>query len=352
MKLFIQYINYTTMRALILFTSLNLFLFSFPIRAQYVTKYPEIPRIDVHTHVYNNYPAISAYLTLREKMLSERKIDLAMWICLGGEEAIDTISEVSKDRIMTCISDYSPQKGLTHAAADIDGYLKKGYVGYKIWHGPYYRKLKEGENGIKYIDDPAHESVFYAMEKAGMIGASIHIADPNGPFKDRGKWCADPVEFWREIIGLERVFKRHTDLVVVVAHCSWLICQDAQLDFLRYMFSSYSNFYVDLAATDQYYNLVDRDNLRDLFIEYSERILFGTDIGAYNISSITNNIKRYARSFQILETEDLVESGFFGSNSTTGLNLPKEVLENIYYKNALKIYPGLSERMRLLGYKN
>ena len=329
----------------------GLILFTFPAQSQYVTKYPEIPRIDVHTHVYNNYPAIGAYLSLRDQMLSDRKIDMAMWICLGGEAAIDSITEVSKGRIMTTISDYSPQRGLTHKAEDIAGYLKKGYVGYKIWQGPYYRKLKEGEKGIKYIDDPAHESVFAAMEKAGMVGASVHIADPNGPFGNRGKWCADPVEFWREIMGLERVLQRHPNLVIIAAHGSWLVCQDAQLDYLRYMLKTYPNFYVDLAATDQYYNLVSRENLRDLLIEFSDRILFGTDIGPYAVSAIPGNVTRYAHSFQILETEDVVEAGFFGSKPTTGLNLPKDVLEKIYYKNAMKLYPGLTERMRRLGYK-
>ncbi len=329
----------------------SLLLLSFTAQAQYITKYPEIPRIDVHTHVYNNYQAIGAYLSFRDQMLSERKIDMAMWINLGAEESIDTITRVSKNRIMTCISDYTPQRGLTHKAADIAGYLKKGYVGYKIWQGPYYRKLKEGENGIKYLDDPAHESVFAAMEKSGMIGASIHIADPNGPFGNRGKWCADPVEFWREIMGLERVLQRHPNLVIVAAHGSWLVCQDAQLDFLRYMLKTYPNFYVDLAATDQYYNLVNRENLRDLFIEYQDRILFGTDVGAYSMKEIPGYVTRYSNSFRILETEDIVDSGFFGSKPTKGLNLPREVLEKIYYKNAMKLYPGLSQRMHLLGYK-
>ena len=213
-------------------------------------------------------------------------------------------------------------------------------------------RLKEGESGIKYIDNPAHEAVFAAMEKTGMVGASVHIADPNGPFGNRGKWCADPVEFWREIIGLERVLQRHPDLVLIAAHGSWLVCQDAQIDFLRYMFKTYPNFYVDLAATDQYYPLVNRENLRDLLIEYSDRILFGTDVGGYKTSDIPGYVTRYSRSFQILETEDLVESGFFGSRPVAGLNLPKEVLEKIYYKNAMKLYPGLAERMKSLGYKN
>jgi hypothetical protein len=326
--------------------------------SQYVTKYPEIPRIDVHTHISNNYPGIVNCLAMRDSLIAINKIDVAMWINLCGESgegetAIDTITEVSKGRIMTCISDYTPQRGLTHKPEDIAGYLKKGYVGYKIWHGSYYRVLKEGEKGIKYIDDPAHEPVIAAMEKAGMVMASLHCSDPNGPFGNRGKWCKDPVEFWREIMGLERVLQRHPDLVVVAAHGTWLLCQqDAQIDFLRYLFKTYPNFYVDLAATDQYYPLVNQDNLRDLFIEYSDRILFGTDIGIIKNSEISGLAAGYARSFQILETNDLVKGGIWNENkaTVTGLNLPKEVLENIYYKNALKIYPGLAKRMINLGY--
>lgn len=328
-----------------------LMLLSLTTMAQYTTKYPEIPRIDVHTHVYNNYQAVNNYLSMRNLLISDNKIDLAMWINLGrdnkGETGIDTVNEVSKGRIMTSISDFYPHKGLTHNPKDLAKYLKKGYVGYKIWYGPYYRVLKKEENGNKYVDDPANEPMFDAMEKIGMVATSIHIADPNGPFGNRGKWCVDPVEFWRQIMGIERVLQRHPKLVVIAAHCSWLICQDAQIDFLRYMLKTYPNFYVDLAATEQYYYLVNRENLRDFMVEYSDRILFGTDMGAFGNSAITSSANRYARSFQILETDQVIE----GKNSIQGLNLPMDVLEKIYYKNALKLYPGLSDRMRSLGYK-
>ena len=36
---------------------------------------------------------------------------------------------------------------------------------------------------------------------------------------------------------------------------------------------------------------------------------------------------------QILETDQLVEGSFFGNEPIRGLNLPREVLEKIYYKN-------------------
>lgn len=312
--------------------------------SQFVTKYPDIPRIDVHTHIGNDFQSIDSYLKLRNKLISESGIDLAMMINLDDEEAIDSIFSASNGRIVTAINDFEPQKGLAHTPEDIGVSINNGYVGYKIWHGPAERKLKEGEDGIRYIDDLAHEPVFTAMAKAGLPGASIHIADPNGPFGNRGKWAADPVEYWRQIMGMERVLYRHPDLVVIAAHCSWLICQDAQIDYLRYMLSTYHNFYVDLAATFQYFYMVDHSNLRDFLIEYSDRILYGTDVSTISEEQMSNNIARFNRTFRILETDEMVEGGFFGMNPVKGLNLPKEVLEQIYYKNALKLYPGLSEK--------
>jgi predicted TIM-barrel fold metal-dependent hydrolase len=193
--------------------------------------------------------------------------------------------------------------------------------------------------------------MFAAMEEAGMPGASVHIADPNGPFWDRGKWAADPVEYWRQIMGLERVLQRHPDMVMVAAHGAWLVVQDAQIDFLRYLLSTYPNFYVDLAATFQYFHLVNHENLRDFIMEYSDRILYGTDIGRIkDESEIPEYVDRYSRTFRMLETDEMVEGGFFSMNPAKGLNLPKDVLEKIYYKNALGIYPGLKNKMNSLGY--
>ncbi|MBI5009324.1 MAG: amidohydrolase family protein [Bacteroidia bacterium] len=360
-------------KQLLIQLSLILF-FSTALNAQYITNYPHIPRIDVHAHPHSipdndgltksqsvnkpdmqssaNFEAIANYLRMSDTLKSRYKTDLAMWISLGGERSIDSVNLVSNSRIMTCISDYAPQRGLSYKPADIKKYHSMGFAGYKMWFAPYWRRLKPGEDGIKYFDDPANEPVLAAMEKAGMVGASIHIADPNGPFGNRGEWCADPIEFWRMQIGIERVLQRHQKLVIVAAHGCWLVCQDAQLDFLRYLFKTYPNFYVDLAATDQYYNLVNYDNLRNLFIEFSDRILFGTDIGKLNEKDISEIAERYSRSFMILESNEIVNGSYFGDEKIKGLGLPEEVLENIYYKNAIRIYPGLKERMNSLGYKS
>ena len=142
------------------------------------------------------------------------------------------------------------------------------------------------------MDDPANE-MFEKMEELGILAASLHIADP--------------VEYWREITGISNVLAKHPNLKVVAAHASWLICQDAQIDYLIFLLDTYPNF-----------NMVSYDNLRDFMIEYADSILFGTDIGRWKTSDQTKNMtKAYNRCFRILE--------------------------KIYYKNALRLYPKLTD---------
>jgi hypothetical protein len=63
------------------------------------------------------------------------------------------------------------------------------------------------------------------------------------------------------------------------------------------------------------------------------------------------NAERYFRSFQILETDQLVKGSFFGDKAIEGLSLPRDVLDKIYFRNAMKIYPRMKEAMIKLGYK-
>lgn len=323
--------------------------------AQARSAYPDIPRIDVHAHIAGDVTTITNYLEMRNILKKEHDVDLAMWIDLAsGNNQIPDLNEVfqaSEGRVLSCISDFSAHDGLDIPPAYLGEYLKKGYIGYKIWAGPYYRKLKPEEQGYRYIDDPAHTATFAAMEEVGMVAASIHIADPNGPWGERTEWLADPIEYWREINAWRHVLERHPNLLAVVAHGDWLVCQDAQLDYLRNMFSSFPRLHVDLAATFQYFYLVNHENLRSFIIEWQDRIVFGTDIGRLrNTEAAQEHAERYFRCFRILETDETVDRGFFGGKEMKGLALPREVLEKIYYKNTAEIYPRVKEQLAKLGY--
>jgi hypothetical protein len=319
-----------------------------------ITRYPGIPRIDVHSHPASDRETIDAYLGIRKVLLKKHQCDLALWINLGsGEDPIEDLDGVMKagqGRLLCCISDFSSHDGLRFPPEELQGWLDRGYVGYKIWAGPAGRRLQPGQKGYPYIDDMALDPTFAKMEEIGMVGASIHIADPCGPWGKRTEWLPDPVEYWRQIIAWRHVLERHPKLKVVNAHGMWAVCQDGQLDYLRNMLATFPGLNVDLAATFQYFPLVNRENLREFMIDYSDRILFGTDIGRTPPAQIERLAERYFNCFRILETDELVRGGFFGDQETKGLKLPLEVLEKIYFKNAMRIYPRVAEALQRLGY--
>ena len=107
-------------------------------------------------------------------------------------------------------------------------------------------------------------------------------------------------------------------------------------------------------------------------IEYADRVLFGTDMGtkwfapdlggaADNFKTRTANYKRY---FDFLETDKVLPSDFVdvtkgqggvrmgveGERTIQGLALPIEVLEKIYFRNAMRIYPHVKANLKNLGY--
>ena len=335
---------------------LLLCIYSFPSLSQFKSNYPGIPRIDVHTHVADDSAGILNYLELGQMLKEKHAIDLAMWISLGNRDAIipdiNKVMNLGQGRVLCAIADYSAHDGLVHAPESLKDYQQQGYVGYKIWAGPWYRKLDKKEDGYPYVDNPAHEPTFAEMERIGFLGASVHIADPNGPYDARTKWLADPIEYWHEITAWRKVLEKHPNLKVVMAHSNWLICQDAQIDYLRNMLATFPNLNLDLAATFQYYHLVNRDNLRSFMIEWSDRILFGTDIGKWQDQDETKQrAAQYVRAFKILETDEIVDGGFFGGPKTKGLKLPEDVIEKIYYKNAMRLYPNVEESLVKLGYR-
>ncbi|MBT6146648.1 MAG: amidohydrolase family protein [Gemmatimonadetes bacterium] len=319
------------------------------------TAYPDIPRVDVHTHIAGDRYTIDAYLRMREVSIQQHGVDLAMWVDLGGGDVpeldLRAALTASGGRVLSCLHDFSPHTGLALPPDQLPAKIEQGFLGYKIWAGPWQRALQPQDEGYRFIDDPAHEPTFARMEAEGIVGASIHIADPNGPHAERQQWLPDPVDYWRNIHAWRRVLDRHPKLQVINAHMCWLCCQDAQLDYLRNMLATFPGLNVDLAAVFQYFYLLDRDNLRQFMVRYDDRILFGTDISNVPDNQIAQRVEQYFHCFQILETDAVVPGGFFGQTPTKGLALPQDVLQKIYWRNAARIYPAVGVQLQSLGYE-
>ncbi|MCL2744485.1 MAG: amidohydrolase [Planctomycetaceae bacterium] len=313
---------------------------------QYRSQYSDIPIVDVHVHPVAVNDAAN-FIKIRDTVKEKCGANLAFWVGMSDPgELLAEMKSACNNRILFAVNQKQLHKGLTITSDEIISKIRNGYVGMKFWFGPHYRILKEGEEGITRINDPRFADFFAAMEREKVLMTSMHIADPNGPFGDRGKWVKDPVYFWEQIRAFENVIAKYPKLTFIAAHGSWLVCQDAQIDYLRYLLSTYPNLHVDISATFQYMPAVNRDNLRDFYVGYQDRILYGTDGGSLPVGYAVNG---YINTFAILETDETVKGSFFGDVPVKGLDLPREVLEKIYYKNALKLYPGLKEAMGVLA---
>ena len=339
------------MKKIILFFVLNFvsLVFLYSQIQQYKSKYPDIPIVDVHVHI-NSGDAVTNYLKISEDVKSQYGSNLAYFVGFDqANESIADLKALSKNRFV--FSAYATVRtGWFDNSSELIEQIKNGgYTGLKFWFGPPYRRYRDGEEQvITRMDDPRLAPYFEKFEKANVLFTSLHLSDPNGPFDNRQIWLADPVLYWNEIRAFENVVAKYPNLTIVAAHCAWIFCQDAQLDFMRYMFSNYPNFYVDISATFQYWPLVNYDNLRDIFIEYKDRFIFGSDFGG----RIENKVEAFASNLALLETDLMIPGDITGVARDNGLivkglNLPKEILEYIYYKNAVKLYPGLKELMGL-----
>ena len=332
------------MRLSVVFSSFVVVLLSFAVSgtlfAQYRSAYPDIPIVDVHIHA-SGVDDMVRYMEIRESIKERTGANLAFWVSLNdpGGSAAD-MRAAAGNRILFA-TNQRPHRGWTTTPEAVISKVKNdGFVGMKLWFGPHYRVLREGEEGITRIDDPRLASFFAALDRENILMASLHIADPNGPFADRQNWLKDPVYFWEQIRSFENIVAKYPNITFVAAHNAWLFCQDAQVDYLRYMFSTYPNLYADTSATLSYARLLDRDNVRDFYIEYQDRLLYGTDFLRITSMSVDAAVNMHISTFRYYETDQNV----YGAR---GLELPREVLEKLYFKNALKLYPGLKEALIL-----
>jgi predicted TIM-barrel fold metal-dependent hydrolase len=230
--------------------------------------------------------------------------------------------------------------------------VKKGARGLKVWK-QVGLKYKDDFGKIIPVDDPHYDPVW---AKAGELRVPVlwHIGDPSPFFQpvDRfneryeelkryPEWSFYGPRFptWSTLLKQrENVLKKHPETIFIGAHMGHNM---DDLSYLAYLLDTYPNYYVDIGAC-----LLELGrqpySARKFFIKYQDRILFGSDGGAMFDQEWTID-KLYSTYFEFLETEnEYVDYPIWGQINRArwkiyGINLPDEVLENVYYKNAEKI---------------
>jgi len=231
------------------------------------------------------------------------------------------------------------------AAAQLETDIKAGAIGLKVWK-QLGTSLSDSKGRVK-VDDPRFDAVWAMCAKHG-IPVLIHTADPWGLFqpmdKNNERWLELKLRAnrnqsqqtnytWEQLIEEQHnLFARHPQTIFINAHMGWLT---NDLDRLGALLDRLPNVYVEIGAITSDLGRQPRAAKR-FFTKYQDRVLFGKD--AYNVAE-------YHVYFRLLETDDEYFDPirkYHGVWKLYGMDLSDDVLKKLYYKNALRIFPGLS----------
>jgi predicted TIM-barrel fold metal-dependent hydrolase len=232
-----------------------------------------------------------------------------------------------------------------NAVRELEQDVKAGAGGLKIYKNLGF-SVKDRNGKIIAIDDPRLDPIW---EKCGelKIPVLIHSADPK-PFWDKldehnERWLelttipsrkrgdTDPAPWDSLITEQHRVFKKHSHTIFIAAHFGWY---PNDLATLGKLLDEMPNVYTEFGAVIAELGRQPR-MARKFFEKYQDRILFGKD------SWEPSEYKTY---FRVLETEDEYfpyHKKYHAFWRMYGMGLPDNILKKIYYKNALKIIPGI-----------
>jgi predicted TIM-barrel fold metal-dependent hydrolase len=141
----------------------------------------------------------------------------------------------------------------------------------------------------------------------------------------------------------ERLLARHPGTNFIGAH---LGMNPDNLAYAGHLLDRYPNYYVDMSSVVAELGRQPRAT-REFFIRYQDRILFGTD-GGYRLAASGDGWtaeRMYRSYFEFLETpneyidfplSDITKQGTW---RVYGIDLPSDVLEKIYVKNAERLIP-------------
>lgn len=326
---------------------------------------PKRQVVDVHVHVTPDE------LDRLHGILDEAGIDWVvnlsgMWPGGPLEKQLAAARQSGRIRVAT-----TPPWGLafrrddfpTISASMIRDAKRQGAVALKISKA-LGLQIKNPKGELVAVDDPWLDPIWAAAGEVG-FPVFIHTADPKAfwlPIDENNErqeeltahpgwsYYGEDVPSFDALLGqLMNVVKKHPKTTFIAVHFG----NHAEDPFwVGRMLDEHPNLYVDIAARVVELGRHDPKKLRAVFIEHRKRILFGSDLGVtprggLMLGSFGEEPNRrdevgpfFAAHWRWLETADTLDSPtpIQGRWKIHGLELPSDVLDDIYHGNAERLF--------------
>lgn len=262
------------------------------------------------------------------------------------------------------------------AVSELTAQHRMGVQGIKVFK-QFGMKHRDADGKLIPVDDPRLDPFW---ERCGELGLpvlihsadpkeywyprtynSLHYGIPSAPLPGKPRRWEDAyfgqghhyknseMPKWEELIEQRNnLLGKHPNTTFIGAHMGSLTFD---LDQLAKTLDEYPNFNVDCAARLRILGRLNPQAVRDFFVKYQDRILFGTDSNVLIHASAENEeeVKRwqdraarfYSRHFEYFESDhtDIIEPYGFESAwlRLAGVKLPPDVLEKFYHGNAERL---------------
>ena len=312
----------------------------------------KFPAIDIHSHHWRvSDDQWAQTVGEMDELNLQVLVNLSGGSGRGLEQKIETIRESAAPQRMVHFVNLDFGRGAyagfgQQAADQLERDVSAGAVGLKFFKN--FGIDVRNEKGERVpVDDPELDPVFEACARLD-IPVLIHVGEPSEFYQpvdafnerwlelmllpDRRMPPSRVPAFEEMIAERDRLFAKHPNTRFILAHFGW---HGNDLGRLGELLDRLPNVYPETAAI--LYELGRQPRTaRKFFIDYQDRVLFGKD------SYRPEEFPYYWRTFETADEYFDYYRRYHAFWKLYGMDLPDDVLEKVYYKNALKVVPGIA----------
>ncbi len=321
---------------------------------EHIVKNAKYPFIDVHNHQWR-----MATQDVKATAAEMNELNMAVMVNLSGrsgetlKSAVDNARQNAPNRFIQfaniSFDNIDDPNWTEQTVKQLEEDYENGARGLKIFKN-LGLTVKDSEGNRIPVDDPRIDPVWAKCGELG-IPVLIHTGEPAvfwAPIdKYNERWLEmkqfpnrhrNPEEFpsWEKVMSEQwNVFRKHPETTFINAHLGWM---GNDLSRLGELMDEFPNMHTEIGAVLAELGRQPRF-ARQFFIKYQDRIMFGKD---------SWRPEEYYVYFRVLETSDEYFDYYRKRHAfwkMYGLNLPDEVLQKVYYKNALRIIPGIDRSL-------
>lgn len=323
--------------------------------------FKSVRKVDTHTHPNTDNTSFAEQAKEDNFIILAVNVDAPHYPSLAEQQRLALLQkETAPENVeflnTISLEDWDKPDWAEREISRIRDGFEKGALGIKLWKniGMVYR---DSVGNFIMVDDSRFDPLIKFINEQDKT-VMAHLGEPKNCWLpldsmtvngDRNYYRRNPQyhmylhpenpAYEQLIAARDRFVERYPDMRFVGAH---LGSMEWSVDEMAKRFDRFPNMALDIAARIshlQYQSRLDREKVRNFLIRYKDRLTYATDAEMSADSdpemARKNLHDRWIADWKYFVTDEMLTSPQV-NGEFQGLKLPKDVIDHIFYKNAVK----------------